>query len=318
LTTGQPDADLVALGNLEWRDSANPTSLSASITATLSGSTANNRGTFLGFTTKPDGGSAAERMRIDNAGFVGIGTAVPGALLQVGASGQPWVPATGVVSQRVWGADSVSGQMTILSNNAQGLNIGGTLGFGGNFSTTGSADFASVSGKKENATDANSAGFFAVATRPNAGALTERFRVASDGGMTVGSPTGGTKGAGTINAVTVYGNNVVLTSDRSLKTDIEPLPSCLGLVGAIEPKSFRWKPLAEPAPAEGLDGEMVTPLVAPVDFLDKINRGFIAQEVSKVLGGDDETVDLGGLVAVLWQAVREMSDKITVLEARRR
>ncbi|MDD5060907.1 MAG: hypothetical protein PHN44_01305 [Candidatus Marinimicrobia bacterium] len=43
------------------------------------------------------------------------------------------------------------------------------------------------------------------------GAATERMSIASDGSVVVGSPTGGAKGAGTINAVAVYDDNVQLT-----------------------------------------------------------------------------------------------------------
>lgn len=40
---------------------------------------------------------------------------------------------------------------------------------------------------------------------------TERLKIAKDGGITVGAPTGGSKGAGTINATGVYDDNVLLT-----------------------------------------------------------------------------------------------------------
>jgi len=41
--------------------------------------------------------------------------------------------------------------------------------------------------------------------------LTECFKIHSDGGMTVGAPTGGSRGAGTINAVAVYDDTSLLT-----------------------------------------------------------------------------------------------------------
>jgi len=41
--------------------------------------------------------------------------------------------------------------------------------------------------------------------------LTECFKIHSDGGMTVGAPTGGSRGAGTINAVAVYDDTALLT-----------------------------------------------------------------------------------------------------------
>jgi hypothetical protein len=64
------------------------------------------------------------------------------------------------------------------------------------------------------------------------------------------------------------------------------------------------------------DGDGRTDLadLIPSGFLEQTNRGFLAQDVAKVLGGDSETVDLGGLVAVLWQAVRELSARVESME----
>jgi len=130
------------------------------------------------------------------------------------------------------------------------------------------------------------------------------------GGVVCGNPVGLSKGAGTLNAVTVYGNNVVLTSDAGLKHDIGPLPCCLDLIRDIEPKSYRWKPLPESG------------TVPTVEISDRHNWGFLAQDVAKATGAhriDDgiEGVDLGGLVATLWQAVRELSAKVEALESAR-
>ena len=141
---------------------------------------------------------------------------------------------------------------------------------------------------------------------------TEAARIGA--GLLVGAPTGGLKGTGTLNAVTVYGNNVVLTSDARLKRDIGQLPACLDLVRAIEPKSYRWKPL--PA-LEGPDGHVSE--MSP-EFARRRNWGFLAQDVAKATGahrsdGGVESVDLGGLVACLWEAVRELSAKVEALEA---
>lgn len=142
---------------------------------------------------------------------------------------------------------------------------------------------------------------------------TEAARVGA--GLLVGAPTGGLKGTGTLNAVTVYGNNVVLTSDARLKRDIEPLPTCLDLVCEIEPKSYRWNPLPVP---EGPDGRATVGEMSP-EFARRRNWGFLAQDVARATGahrsdGGVESVDLGGLVACLWKAVRELSAKVEALE----
>ena len=50
-----------------------------------------------------------------------------------------------------------------------------------------------------------------------------RATVSGDGGFIVGSPTGGSKGAGTINAQAVYDDNVILT-DFVFEDDYKQLP----------------------------------------------------------------------------------------------
>jgi hypothetical protein len=69
-------------GNIEWYDPGNTSSSSirnAFIFSGSSGSTANNRGSFMAFATKPDGisGSGTEAMRIDSSGNLGIGLTAP-------------------------------------------------------------------------------------------------------------------------------------------------------------------------------------------------------------------------------------------------
>jgi hypothetical protein len=139
--------------------------------------------------------------------------------------------------------------------------------------------------------------------------------VTTVGGIVCGSPTGGNLGVGKINAVEVRANNVVLTSDANLKTDVEPLPAALPLVAAIEPKSFKWLPLPELDPVEGPDGEMVAQPAGPAAFTERSNRGFLVQDVVAAIGGEvEDGVDLGSLVAILWQAVRELQDEVNALK----
>lgn len=97
--------------------------------------------------------------------------------------------------------------------------------------------------------------------------------------------------------------NYFTASDRREKTEIEPLPSCLDLVQAIEPKSYRW--------VEGED--------------ERTHWGFVAQEVGEAMAGHSfggHVVDSEGgpqrlayneLVATLWQAVRELTARVEAL-----
>ena len=118
-------------------------------------------------------------------------------------------------------------------------------------------------------------------------------------GVTIGAPTGGDKGAGTLNAVTVYGNNVVLTSDAGLKRGIRELPACLPLVEAVAPKSYRWRPLEKPE--EG-----------PDDFAERRRWGFLAQDFD----GPTRT-DAAGEAGIDAGALNEMGSRSPALPARR-
>jgi len=137
------------------------------------------------------------------------------------------------------------------------------------------------------------------------------FMTVNGSGVVVGVPTGGAKGAGTVNATAVYANNVVLTSDANLKTDIEPLSGCLDAVLAVEPRSYRW---AEPDPPERPNGEgrLTIEEMAPPGFYEERRKGFLAQDF-----GAEDGVAVGELIATLWQAVRELSAKVEALEAAR-
>jgi hypothetical protein len=219
------------------------------------------------------------------AGNVGIGTTTPGAPLHVGATatsgGAETLAATGIVSIP---ADTYAGLVVQRSGvvNPEVLTIG-----------------------------VNQAGLYGeIQTAQNSVAVNTLYLNRQGGGVLIGSPAGGSKGTGTINATQVYAAGVLLTSDADLKTDIAPLPSCLPLIAEIEPKSFRWKPLPEP------DGDIPGAGSMPPGFAERLNRGFLAQDVAKVLGGKAEDgVDLGSMVAVLWAAVKELNAKVDALSA---
>jgi hypothetical protein len=115
--------------------------------------------------------------------------------------------------------------------------------------------------------------------------------------LTINRATGNAVFSGTVTA-----NSVLLTSDAGLKTDIEPLGEALPLVAAIEPKSFRWQ-----------DGD------------ETRHSGFLAQDLAEIevpgivegKPGEGLAADVGAVLAVLWQAVRELSEEVTQLKGRR-
>ncbi|HWU24226.1 MAG TPA: immunoglobulin-like domain-containing protein, partial [Candidatus Paceibacterota bacterium] len=131
----------------------------------------------------------------------------------------------------------------------------------------------------------------------NATSTATAFTIASDGGLVAYNATGGSKGIGTINAQTVYANNVALTSDVRYKKDIQALDDSQGLsfIQSLAPVSYHWA-----------DATMGTDL----------NLGFIAQDVQKIapelvsVGSDkDHTLALNyiGLISPAVKAIQELA-----------
>ena len=94
----------------------------------------------------------------------------------------------------------------------------------------------------------------------------------------------------------------VTKSDAALKQDIGPLPDTLPLVAAVTPQAFQYQG----------DGRR--------------HWGFIAQDVQAAVGdcpvdlvsGEEGRLglDYGGLTAMLWKAVQELSARLAALEGR--
>jgi hypothetical protein len=141
------------------------------------------------------------------------------------------------------------------------------------------------------------------------GTTAPAVKMTLNNGLQIGAPTGGDKGAGTLNATAVYANGTALTSDERLKRDIAPLPDdCLRLVAAIEPKRFKFVEPPEPA--------------GPPGWFDKTRWGFVAQDVAAAMP-DAVEVDAEGnqyvspsdLTACLWRGVQELTARVKTLEA---
>jgi hypothetical protein len=85
LSTTAADGTALPAGGLDFVTQSNTAGDKriASIRAQPAGGTANNRGGFVAFHAKADGGTMPERMRIDQSGNVGVGTSAPTARLHV-------------------------------------------------------------------------------------------------------------------------------------------------------------------------------------------------------------------------------------------
>ena len=106
----------------------------------------------------------------------------------------------------------ISRVISIEDDTAMGTGVGGAISFGGKYTTTNSFTyFAGIKSYKANATDGNYSGQLHFQTRLNGSLPATRMIIDENGGVTIGSPTGSFKGAGTLNAVAVYDDNVLLT-----------------------------------------------------------------------------------------------------------
>jgi hypothetical protein len=104
----------------------------------------------------------------------------------VGIGGEPDQPLT------VYGANiplnESPGNITVYTTNGYGINIGASIGIGGYYNaTTGKIAFASIHGKKENATANNAQGYMAFVVRNNSTGATERMRITGDGNVGIGT-----------------------------------------------------------------------------------------------------------------------------------
>jgi len=83
---------------------------------------------------------------------------------------------------------AVRGNLGIQSNSAFAINFGGSLAFGGRITTASSVakTFATISGRKESAVSAETAGYLAFATAADGMAPAERMRITSAGLVGIG------------------------------------------------------------------------------------------------------------------------------------
>ena len=83
-----------------------------------------------------------------------------------------------------------NGNAYIYTTDTAAQNYGGQISFGGSYTGTTPAKFASISGRKEGAAAGNAAGYLAFATSISAGgSTTEKMRIASNGDISMGDTT---------------------------------------------------------------------------------------------------------------------------------
>jgi len=110
-------------------------------------------------------------LKVDSANNrVGIGTASPGSALDVRFSTNP------AVDNAV-----PTNALRVFTSVAQAVDVGGQIGLGGLYDATTFQAFANISGKKENGTSGNNAGYLVIGTCNSLGTMAERYRIDSTG-----------------------------------------------------------------------------------------------------------------------------------------
>jgi len=133
---------------------------------------------------------------LDTSGYVGIGTTVPKVkFVASDGSLSTTDPVTGttVVGLFASANDAIDGgsggQLMVQSTDAQAIDKGGMLSFGGERqdSQSGALPWCAIAGRKENGTTTNYAAYLQFATRANGGAITEQMRIDSAGKVGIGT-----------------------------------------------------------------------------------------------------------------------------------
>jgi hypothetical protein len=130
-------------------------------------------------------------------------------------------------------ASAVVGNLHVASNEAQGIDKGGSISLGGFNDDAASAMrvFATLEGRKENGTTGNSSGYLAIKTN-NGGTLTERARIHPAGGLSFRMEVeANVAGSGAPNVLTNVETNKVFTNEGVTAQNYHTLPTATaGLV----------------------------------------------------------------------------------------
>ncbi|MDD5397231.1 MAG: hypothetical protein PHW24_04205, partial [Candidatus Moranbacteria bacterium] len=145
-------------------------------------------GLAIGYTS-PDAGAG----NLLVSGNVGIGTTAPLSKFEVNQDGSTYtynsLNIAGITGKGINTSDKVN--LGLFSSDAPGIDVGGALGLGSRYNTAGAAlvTYGMIVGAKENATDANSAGYLALRTRANGAFTTEKMRITSAGNVGINVTT---------------------------------------------------------------------------------------------------------------------------------
>ena len=133
------------------------------------------------------GTSNVERMRIDTAGNVGIGTTSPNSPLVVGTPNTQTAAVNAQFNGLTPTLASGNGHLNIGSTDAAAADKGGVLAFTGNTTTLNGYPLASIAGKYQTVGAGIYSGYLQFNTTDNSGLPTEKARLTSQGNFGLGT-----------------------------------------------------------------------------------------------------------------------------------
>jgi len=269
-------------------------------------SASGNSNTDLVFGTNDSGfGSPVERMRINNSGNVGIGTAAPSYPLHVtgviGATGQILSGGGGAAATPEFSftADNTLGMFRLP--NVLGFSTGGTermrIDSGGNLLVGTTSLVTGGYAARFNVQTAANTAIFKCTAAAGGGTSLQTVRD-TDGGQVVFHQGG--SAVGSISS-TASGVTYSTTSDRRLKDNIKPIADATDKLMSMKPVTHTW--IADPQAAAVV--------------------GFIAQEMQEIVpeavtgnpeGEEMMSMDYGRITPVLVAALQDALRRIKSLE----
>lgn len=248
-----------------------------------------------------DGTAAAERMRIDTSGNVGIGKTNPAYPLEVVSD----ISASGFATYGRLVVRSAEGTVTAPTQ-ITASTILGILDFTGNNATPASYNtIASIRGVSDGAiTSTSSPGYLTFRTTLSGSvSTTERMRIASDGVVTITNLAG--TGTRTVTATST--GVLAAASDSRLKQEV-PEASIAGLaeIMQLRPVAYKW---LDDIANRGDDAA--------------VELGFFADEAKDIIPSAAPMGNDGyygfydrAVIATLVKAVQELTARIAALEAK--
>ena len=138
------------------------------------------------------GSGDVDVMTLVSTGNVGIGTTIPQNKLHVvngseNTTGDSLTVATLQVTGPNVATTTSNATFIVATNDALGIDIGGSIGFAARYSSTSQFTAAQISGRKEDATSGNFGGYLAFCTRAHGTQLSEKVRITGAGNVGIGT-----------------------------------------------------------------------------------------------------------------------------------